>query len=231
MHQIEFVQRFLDELMLLNIMKKTLQLIILLTSILTFSQEKLIGKYCSLSAGMSDVTCIDFKKNKRFEYAVSGCLGISHIGAGIFELNNQTLKLTFDKNEQPTKSIITLKEVQSNSENIEFKFVIKDESGGLLPANLVEQPNVKVFEISEENNTFKTDKKKSKIKYEIIAVGFESAQLELEHNSSKLIEITMFPAQALIISEKIFEWNLTEINSTEFKTGPKIWNTYRKIEK
>ena len=67
-------------------MKKILQIIILLTSILTFSQEKLNGKYCSIPIGESDVTCIDFKENNHFEYSVSGCLGISQIGTGNFEL-------------------------------------------------------------------------------------------------------------------------------------------------
>ena len=212
-------------------MKKTLQFIILLTSIITFSQKKLSGEYCSIPIGESDVTCIDFKKNNRFEYSVSGCLGTSHIGTGIFELNNQTLKLTFDKKEQPPRSIVNVKEVKSNSENIEFKFVIKDENGIPLYANVVEQPNVKAFEIYEEHNTFKAEKKNSKVKYQILSLGFEIVELELEHNSSKLIEITMIPVQAKVISEKVFEWNLTEINGGEFKIGPKIWNTYRKIKK
>ena len=58
----------------------------------------------------------------------------------------------------------------------------------------------------------------------------DGIELELEHNSNKLIEITMFPVQAKVISEKVFEWKLTEISDGEFKTGPKIWNTYRKIK-
>jgi hypothetical protein len=41
----------------------------------------------------------------------------------------------------------------------------------------------------------------------------------------------MFPVQAKVISEKVFEWNLTELNENEFKVGTKIWNTFRKIKK
>jgi hypothetical protein len=41
----------------------------------------------------------------------------------------------------------------------------------------------------------------------------------------------MFPAQARVISEKVFEWNLTEFNKNEFKDGKEIWNTFRKIKK
>lgn len=212
-------------------MKKILQITMLLTSILTFSQEKLSGKYCSIPIGESDITCIDFKQNNQFEYFTAGCLGTSHIGTGIFELKNKTLRLTFDKKEQPTRNIVNVKEVKSNSEKIEFEFVIKDEHGFSLYANVIEQPNIKGYEINKEKNTIEVEKKDSKVKYQILSLGYEIVELELEHNSSKLIEITMFPVQAKVISEKVFEWNLTEINDGEFKTGPKIWNTYRKIKK
>jgi len=211
-------------------MKKILQIIILLTSVLIFSQEKFSGKYCSIPIGESDVACIDFKENNTFEYSVAGCLGTSHIGTGIFELKNKTLKLTFDKKEQPTKSIVNVKEVKANSEKIEFKFVIKDENGFSLYANVVEQPNIKAFEIYKEKNTIEVEKKDTKVKYQILSLGYEIIELELEHNSNKLIEITMFPVQAKVISEKVFKWKLTEISDGEFKTGPKIWNTYRKIK-
>ncbi|MCH2032260.1 MAG: hypothetical protein MK202_01975 [Tenacibaculum sp.] len=212
-------------------MKKILQIIILLTSILTFSQEKLSGKYCSIPIGESDVTCIDFKQNNQFEYSINGCLGTSHIGTGIFELKNKTLRLTFDKKKQPTRNIVNVKEVKSNSEKIEFEFVIKDEYGFSLYADVIEKPKIKVLEINNEKKTMEVEKKDSKIKYQISSLGYEIVELELEHNSSKLIEITMFPFQTKLISEKVFEWNLTEINDGEFKTGPNIWNTYRKIEK
>ncbi|MDO6744691.1 hypothetical protein Q4553_08900 [Tenacibaculum soleae] len=212
-------------------MKNILQIIILLTSILTFSQEKLNGKYCSIPIGESDVTCIDFKENNQFKYSVAGCLGTSDIGTGIFELKNKTLRLTFDKKEQPTKNIVNIKELKSNSEKIEFEFVIKDKNGFSLYANVIEQPNIKGFEISKEKNTIEVEKKNSKVKYQILSLGYEIVELELIHNSSKLIEITMFPAQAKVISEKVFEWKLTEINDGKFKTGPKIWNIYRKIKK
>ena len=186
-------------------MKKILQIIMLLTSILTFSQEKLSGKYCSIPIGESDVTCIDFKQNNQFEYSINGCLGTSHIGTGIFELKNKTLRLTFDKKEQPTRNIVNVKEVKSNSEKIEFEFVIKDEYGFSLNADVIEKPKIKVLEINNENKTMEVEKKDSKIKYQISSLGYEMVELELEHNSSKLIEITMFPLQTKVISEKVFK--------------------------
>jgi hypothetical protein len=213
-------------------MKKILQIIIFLTSILTFSQEKLSGKYCSIPIGESDVTCIDFKENNNFEYSVSGCLGTSHIGTGIFNLKNKTLKLTFDKKLQPAKNQVKINEIKSSSEkNIEFVFIIKDENELPLYVNIIEKPNVRGYEIYEEKNKIEVEKKNSKVKYEILSLGYGTVELELEHNSSKIIEVTMFPVQAKVISEKVFEWNLTELNENEFKVGTKIWNTFRKIKK
>jgi hypothetical protein len=213
-------------------MKKILQIIIFLTSILTFSQEKLSGKYCSIPIGESDVTCIDFKENNNFEYSVSGCLGTSHIGTGIFNLKNKTLKLIFDKKVQPAKNQVKINEIKSSSEkSIEFVFIIKDENELSLYVNIIEKPNVRRYEIYEEKNKIEVEKKNSKVKYEILSLGYGIVELELEHNSSKIIEVTMFPVQAKVISEKVFEWNLTELNENEFKVGTKIWNTFRKIKK
>jgi hypothetical protein len=213
-------------------MKKILQIIILLTSILTFSQEKLNGKYCSIPIGESDVTCIDFKENNHFEYSVSGCLGISQIGAGIFELKNEILKLTFDKKERLTKHKVKITEIKSSSEKtIEFEFIIIDENNLPVYANVVEKPNVRGFEIYEEKNKIKVEKKNSKIKYEVLSLGFGTVELELNHNSSKKIEITVFPVQPILISKKVYEWKWSKLNEQEFKTGPKFWNKFRKIKK
>ena len=212
-------------------MKKILQIIILLTSILTFSQEKLNGKYCSIPIGESDVTCIDFKENNHFEYSVSGCLGISRIGTGNFELKNEILKLTFDKKEQSTRSKVKITETKSSSEKIEFEFIIKDENGFKLYAHIREKGEKKYFDLYEKENKIELQKKRLKVTYELFSLGYEFIEIELNHNSSKKIEIIMFPPQAKVISEKVFEWKLTELNEEEFKTGTKIWNTFRKIKK
>lgn len=212
-------------------MKKILQIIIFLISILTFSQEDLKGNYCSIPIGESDVTCLKFKENNTFEYSVSGCLGTSHIGTGIFELKNKTLKLTFDKKEQPAKSKVTIKEIKSNSEKIVFEFILEDENGFQVYGNIRKKGSEKYIDLHEKENEIKFLKENLKITYEIFSLGYEFLELELNHNSSKSIKIKMFPAQAKVISEKIFEWNLTEINKERFKTGPKIWNTFRKVKK
>ena len=212
-------------------MKKILQIIIFLTSIMAFSQEKLSGKYCSIPIGESDVTCIDFKENNHFEYFIAGCLGISHIGTGLFELKNETLKLIFDKKEQSTRSKVKITETKSSSEKIEFEFIIKDENGFKLYAHIREKGEKKYFDLYEKENKIELQKKRLKVTYELFSLGYEFIEIELNHNSSKKIEIIMFPPQAKAISEKVFEWKLTELNEEEFKTGTKIWNTFRKIKK
>lgn len=196
---------------------------------MAFSQEKLSGKYCSIPIGESDVTCIDFKENNHFEYSIAGCLGISDIGTGIFELKNETLKLIFDKKEQPVLNKVEIIEVKSNSEKVDFKFNIKDENGFELYAQIREKGKNEYIDLYDKVNTIKFSKQKLKVTYEILSIGYESVELELSHNSSKNIEIKMFPVVAKVISEKVFILNLIKRNEKEFKIGPNIWNTYRKI--
>ena len=135
-------------------------------SIVTFSQEKLIGKYCSIPLGESDVTCIDFKKNNQFDYVVSGCLGISSIGSGKYELKNNNLNLIFDKTEQTSKSKIQIAENETQSEKeSNLKFNIVDENGFELPANVIRTSDRKHFFFDEPNRTFIVDKNSPKAKY------------------------------------------------------------------
>ena len=187
-------------------MRTIIKTIILLISIVTFSQEKLTGKYC-LTFGEGDATCIDFKENNRFEYKVSGCLGISSVGAGVFELKDKKLRLLFDKKEQIIKSGIKIKDNASKSEKVtEFKFEIKDENG---------------FEIPIPTEI-----------YRISFPGYEVIDLELDSKMDKEIQISLFPVQPLLISNKEIHWELTDFNDNGFSVGNNPYGfKYRKVEK
>lgn len=212
-------------------MKKILQIFILLNSIFSFSQEKLSGLYCSLPIGGADVTCIDFKSNNRFEFSNSGCLGAENIGSGNFELRNKTLVLKFDKTQQTKKSIVNVEEMKSNNDKVEFEFIVKDENGAPHYVMIYEKPYKSKYDIVEDGNKIVVDKRDAKVKYEITSIGYETLELDLNQNSSKRIHITMFPAQPKVISDKVYEWDLTEINEDEFKTGPESWNTFTKVKR
>ena len=201
-------------------------------SIVTFSQEKLIGKYCSIPLGESDVTCINFKKNNQFDYVVSGCLGITSIGSGKYELKNDNLNLIFDKTEQTSKSEIQIADNETQSEKeSNLKFNIVDENGFELPANVIRTSDRKHFFFDEPNRTFIVDKNSPKAKYKIEFIGYETIELVIEHNTDKEINVTLFPAQAKIISDKELTINWNKINDNEFKTGSNSWNRFKKVDK
>jgi hypothetical protein len=213
-------------------MKKILQIIIFLISIVTFSQEELIGEYCTIPIGESDVTCINFKENNRFEYTVSGCLGVSDIGTGKFELNKDNLKLIFDKKEQLIKSKIKIEEIESALEKeVIFKFNISDENNLPLYVNIVKKPENIAFKIFKENKIISQTKNDSIGNYQILSLGYEIIELELDNLTDKKIEITMFPIQPKVISDTTLTLNLSEISEKEFKAGTNFWNTYRKVKK
>jgi len=212
-------------------MKPILQTIILLISLVTFSQEKMNGEYC-LTFGEGDATCIDFKENNRFDYVVSGCLGISAIGSGNFELKDENLKLIFDKAEQNSKSIIQIAETETQSEKeINLEFEIKDENGIELPANVIRTSDRKHFFFDELNKIFIVDKNSPKAKYRVEFIGYETLEFEIDHKTDKVINIILFPAQAKVISDKeiIMKWK--KINDNEFRTGSNSWDRFKKMNK
>jgi len=212
-------------------MKTILQTIILLISLVTFSQEKMNGEYC-LTFGEGDATCIDFKENNRFDYVVSGCLGISAIGSGNFELKDENLKLIFDKAEQNSKSIIKIAETETQSEKeINLVFEIKDENGIELPVNVIRTSDRKHFFFDELNKIFIVDKNSPKAKYRVEFIGYESLELEIDHKTDKVINIILFPTQAKVISDKeiIMKWK--KINDNEFRTGSNSWDRFKKMNK
>ena len=207
------------------------QTIILLISITTFSQEKLIGKYCSIPLGQSDVTCIDFKENNQFNYFVSGCLGDSATGSGKFELKDEKLNLIFDKAEQISKSEIKIRESKAESnKEVKLKFKVKDENGIEIPANIIRTSNQKHFFFNKLNKVFIVHKNSPKASYQIEFMGYETLKLEIDNNTDKIIEINLFPAQAKVISDKKISWKWEKVNENEFKTGTNIWDRFQKVK-
>jgi hypothetical protein len=214
-------------------MKTILKTIIFLISIVTFSQEKLIGKYCSIPIGESDVTCIEFKKDNRFEYEVSGCLVVSSVGTGIFELKNKQLQLLFDRKEKVLKSEIEVKEntIESKKE-IEFKFDIKDENGFKIPIYIMRLSDSEYFRIDEITQNIRVEKNSPTQLYRISFPGYEVIDLELDSKMDKEIQINLFPVQPLLISDKELNWELTEFNDNGFAVEHNPFEyKFRKVEK
>lgn len=203
--------------------------LLLFISTLTFSQEKLLGNYCSIPIGESGVICIDFKENNRFYYQVSDCLGITHIGNGKFKLKDENLNLIFDKAEQSLKSKIKITESQSKSkEKINLKFLIVDENEFEIPANIIRTSHTEHFLFDEFKKAYIVDKNSPKTKYKIEFIGYETIEIEIDHKSDKLIHIKLFPVQTKIISDKEINLEWIKLNEDEFKSGQNTTDIFKR---
>ncbi len=209
-------------------MKKVIKVIFIFISIISYSQEKLNGKYCTFPPAEGDVICLTFKENNKFDYSVTGCLGLSHVGSGNYELKDKALMLNFDKNDGPKRNKVTISQLESKSPtSVEFEFFAKNENGSPLVLDIFESESDKKYELDNQNNTIQVEKSDSFVNYKIFAIGYETEKLELKQNSSKKIEITMFEAGPVVISEKVYNWNLAELTEKGFKTGTE---TFEKLK-
>jgi len=213
-------------------MKTIFQTILFLISIVTFSQEKLTGKYC-LTFGEGDATCIDFKENNRFDYVKSGCLGIIEIGSGKFELKNKNLNLIFDKTEQVSKRKIKITDIKTeNEKEINLTFNIKDENGNELPANIIRPlADRKYFFYDEPNKTFIVYKNSPNAKYSVELMGYETIEIGINHTNDKKISVIMPLERAEIISDTTRTIKLNKFIDNGFKKNITPWDTYKKVKK
>ncbi|MDG1572498.1 hypothetical protein OZ410_09235 [Robiginitalea sp. M366] len=212
-------------------MIRKLAILFILITKTGYSQSTLEGKYCSVPIGESDVTCVNFLENNRFKYNVTGCLGVSSIGEGRYELKRSSLKLIFDKKEQLINSKVDIRSKPSMSDKeVKFEFNIKDQYGGPIFVFATDKTNGKDIGIDYEENKLILPKSDEKVIYEIHSVGYPSVELELDKNSDKVIDIILYEGQPQVISESTVKWNLTEMKSNEFKIGKEYWNTFRKVK-
>jgi len=169
-------------------------------------------------------------EQNRFDYFVHGCLGISHVGTGNYELRDSILLLNFDENDGPKRNKVTITRLESKSPTmVEFEFFAKNENGSPLILDIFELQSDKRYELHGDQNMIQIEKSESFANYNVFAIGYETERLKLKRDSSKRIEITMFDAGPVVISEKTYEWKLTDLSEKEFKTGTEIWNRFEKV--
>jgi len=213
-------------------MKKSFLLIFFLLSIGLFSQEKLIGNYCASYNSGYDAVCIEFFKNNRFEYRVSGCLGISDYGKGKFVLKKSELILKFDKIEQGFKSEIKISKIsEKKTDSIYHKFKILDLQGLPLPVNVLKKSepiNYDKTQAGFDGNIIITNLKSNKPeKYEISFLGYERLPLTIENKNSQEITIKLAMEQPKPISGNIITLKVNEVKSEYFKVGKTIYKKLR----
>lgn len=115
-------------------------IIIILIFVVNFSinaQERLIGEYCTIPIGESDVACYIFKQSQQFEFKISGCLGISTYGKGNYSIKNGQLLLNFDNGKGIKNSQVNFKDINETSkDSIIIKLKVSDLNGFGVPAKI-----------------------------------------------------------------------------------------------
>lgn len=215
-------------------MKTILQTIILFLSLISFSQEKQISKFCSISNAQGNSTCIEFQENNRFSYKATAFNSKVSIGIGDYEIKDKKLHLFFDSKEKFLKNYIQVSESESKpGSDIKIKFKIKNKNGVELPFKVALETDNNITNLNEVN-------KKNEIsinyieyptaKFIVWSEGYNLMNIETRNRTDKTIEITMLPNSLIINNEKvIMQW--IKINNKEFKTGLNSWDIFKTVEK
>jgi len=191
-------------------MKRTVIIIILLFSFSVSAQEKLVGEFCTIPIGESDVACYNFIENHNFEFTVSGCLGISTYGKGKYTLNDDTLLLNFDSGKGSENSSISLKNLNTISkDSIIVKLKVTDQNGTGIAAKIYPKDmDLMDFDFEKnyadiDGNWIWKDKKDNGLKYFVISeVGYVELEFAMDMGKSQEINIVLAPPSPDSISSK-----------------------------
>lgn len=213
-------------------MKPILTALLSIFSYSLFSQVSFGGKFCSTSLGEGNVTCIHFKENNQFEYQVSGCLGVSHVGSGKYNLRDSTLILHFKKQEQSIKSKVEITEKPKLSElPAKFHFKIFDLNGDFIsPIWIKRESDNKYFTQNEGSDGVIIEGNLTNEEFTISFIGLETVDIKLDSKTDKLIKIYLAEAQPLVISNKIMKYKLSKMTPYSFSVADNILDRFKLVE-
>lgn len=198
-------------------MKKTVIILILLLSFSVNAQEMLLGKFCTIPIGESDVVCYNFIENQNFEFKVAGCLGISTYGKGKYTSNNGNILLDFDNGKGNKNSTISFKELNKISpDSIIVKLKVTDLNGLGIPVKIYPKEMALMDFDFEKNytdtngNWILNEKRNKELKAFVISeVGYVDFEFSLDMNKSQEIKIILAPPSPDSISSKVIMKSLT----------------------
>ena len=220
---------------------KVFYLIILMFILFSCGTNRLKGIYCHSFNGGDDATCITFKKNHSFTYETAGDLGTYLTGKGKYNLQSKILKLKFAKDSVIQKSTIKIEDWSfrddKETDSIGLIFKVYDGFNKGIPfygATIYEESDN--YSYSNQNNVNRngaltitksaSDKTES---YIIGFLGYETVKVALDHNSTKEIKVTLYPAQPQIISDTSLTYTIKNLEKDSFLTSQDY--LYKKVKK
>lgn len=220
---------------------KKICITILILSFFSCGTNKLQGIYCNGFNGGFDSTCLTFKKNKTFTYETAGDLGIYLTGKGKYNLANKILELRFDKDSMIQKSTVKIENLSfrddKEADSVGLIFKVYDGFNKGIPfygATIYEASDN--YSYSKQNNvnrngalTLTKAASNKRESYKIGFLGYETVNVALDHNFTKEIKVTLYPAQPQIISDTTWTYTLKNIEKDSFLTSQD--RLYRKVKK
>jgi len=204
-------------------MKNFLILLFLcLTTLNSFSQKRLTGKYClSWVGGISGGTCVKFLENREFSWETGGDMGISSSGRGYYEINESQLFLKFNNDTLTYDSTVKLIETidkKRDSISLKLKFI-----------DFQKQPVAGLTIILDNTQKYQSDingiLEIKNIRRSEHALTIHTNNLyALENYSFKIIPkvdtsvlITLHPQKPKLISNETFTYKIVEKSDQELK--------------
>lgn len=154
-----------------NAPHKLLIVVILFYSTLTFSQNKIEGKYIVddnpsyiVHSGAGVFTTYEFYSNGTFFKEDSGELGIETYAEGHYFIKNDSITLDYDLTKLKTNDYHNYKYYSNNKDSLKVKITIRDMNNKPLPDIAVLNFQNKIEEASDENGVIEFSLKKEKKK-------------------------------------------------------------------
>jgi len=174
--------------------KKTLTILLLLTSINAFSQIKFRGKFC----GPVDFVgfCLDFKNDSLLEFKSWSCMGDTKALAK-YKIDNKKLLLHFET-EDSLKSTFTANDTQClNNDSISLTFLVKDKmTNEEIPLALVfikSKLNDTIVTRTDINGIAKFTVSTKQDEYEVYSsyIGYRPFKFKLKADNCKSIIVNL----------------------------------------
>ena len=202
------------------------KIIAFLFFIQSYSQQELLGRYSTFEG-----PSIEFQENNRFSYVYSSCLSKTS-GVGKFEFKKDSLKLIFDKIDQPKRNSVEILKIKATRDSlITLNFKAFDENDFPLPVNISrkvkgEQYYLDLIVYNEKSKSYQVDKDNKIYEYCAELVGYDPVKFEIDHLTSKEITLKLYQSFYRIISNETIEMSWVKIDSITYES-----NLFRKFIK
>lgn len=207
-----------------SVINKTLFILIVVgNSLVSFTQEKIDGKYSFIDGTGEFYTYYEFFKDEIFTYEHGGDVGRENFGKGHYFIKNDSLILNYNltKLEENSYHKIKYYENYENQAKIELKIF-----------DLNKTPIEEVEVINNVNNSrdkpnkdgtiiYFFPKNSGWVKFRVLNYWFGSHEFTITTNINSQVEVYLRRSSGAGIKDVIFKYRILELNSEKLKLETK----------